>query len=177
MQFPILLFCAGLSLVVIIPGCSEPAKNTSTSQSSVDSVFYPYEAIYTSEFESGKSKQTEIVLQVWKEWEAGILSHLNQVFADSLSLILPGEIVRGKKQEVLKVFQGKRDGYKDMQCYIDAWLPLKAKDVNEDIVLIWGRQDGTTPSGRRDYRVLHQVWRFDAEGKIFSLTEYLTHPH
>ena len=177
MQLPLFVFCAGLSLMTMISGCSQAAKHPSPAQTSVDSVFYPYEAIYTSAFESGKTEQTAIVLQIWKEWETGSLPRLNALFADSLSLIFPGKIIRGKKEEVLRQFQGKRDGYREMQCYIDAWLPLKATDANEDIVLIWGRQDATTPSGRRDYLVLHQVWRFNAEGKIFSLTEYLTHPH
>jgi hypothetical protein len=177
MQLPLLVLFTGLLLMAIITGCSEGVKNSSPAQSTTDSVFYPYEAIYTSAFEPGKQKQTETVLQIWKEWETGSLPRLDSLFADSLSLILPGEIIRGKKEEILKQYQKKREVYRDMQCYIDAWLPLRARDANEDIVLIWGRQDGTTTSGRRDYLVLHQVWRYNTDGKIFSLTEYQTHPH
>lgn len=165
------------SLCILALACHNKPVKTGIATTPDSPVYYPYHAIYTEEFEKGKSAQTRIVLEIWKEIENGDFSNQSDKFSDSLKIILPDEILEGNKAEVLNKMKKRRSRYSDVQCYLDAWMPVKAKDTGEDLVFIWGRQDCTIEKGKRDYLVLHEIWRFDRNGKIRQMDQYLTHPH
>jgi hypothetical protein len=165
-----------VGLITLASSCSH--QTSAGKPSAGDSViYYPYDPVYTDSFSQGKKQYALTVLQLWKEWETGDLRRRSADFADSIAFILPDTIFRGKKEVVLENFQKRRQVYSDMQCYVDAWLPRRAAATGDELVFVWGRQDGTNQKGRRDYLVLHEVWRFDAGGRIAQLTQYLTHAH
>ena len=60
---------------------------------------------------------------------------------------------------------------------MDFLKTLNIKDTNEDEVYVWGLQDGTKLNRERDYSMVHEVWRFDKNGKIKEMEQYRTHPH
>lgn len=165
---------AALLCSILLTCCTD--KKPVTKSSGPDTVvYYPYEPVYTSGYEKGNPLYAKEVLTIWKEWETGDVKHRSESFADSLRLILPNTIVNGKRDSVLSVFGKRRKAYTDVQCYIDSWMPVKAKDNGEELVLLWGRQDCTNGK-KRDYLVLHEIWTFNKQGKIKQLVQYLTSP-
>ena len=140
-------------------------------------IYFPYPAIYTESYGKGKTNQAAVVLHFWKEWEHGDVRKLRDAFADTVFLALPERVFRGKADSVLSLLEERRRQYADVQLFVDSWLPVRANDPGEDLVLLWGRQDATRPNGIRDYHVIHEIWRFDNQGKIKALNQYRTHPY
>jgi len=102
---------------------------------------------------------------------------LSADFADSIRIILPSTIFSGSKSSVLQALQKQRAGYNNMQCFIQSWLPVRVRDKEEDLVWVWGIYDGTKTNGDRDYRMVHEIWRFNKQGRIREMEQFQTHPH
>jgi len=59
---------------------------------------------------------------------------------------------------------------------IHAWVPLRSKDRNEDWVLIWTNEISTDAKGKRTSRQLHELWRFNKEGKADLIYQFAQEP-
>ena len=140
-------------------------------------VYYPYAPVHSNEFEKGNEKNAKKVLEIWRQYETGNILKNQQIFADSIRLILPDLILKGGREAVLLQYQKRRDALSDLQCFVYAWLPVHTRDTGEDLVYIWGLYDGTRKNGDRDYARVHEIWRFDKEGKITEMEQFRTHPH
>ena len=140
-------------------------------------IYYPYSPVYSGSFKKGSDINALHVLQIWKEWETGDLLHSSGKFADSISIILPDRIMNGRKDSLLTMMKKRREAFAGLQSYVDAWLAVKPVEKNEELVLLWGRQDFTRKDGSRDYRMIHEIWRFDPQGRITSWEQYQTHPY
>jgi hypothetical protein len=168
--FPNILF------FVFIVSCNNNRPDTK-SNTLQDTVFYPYSPIYTDSFERGNPIHARKVLEIWKQFESGDVRHLASYFTDTITLVFPDKFIMGERDSLLRYFQKRRNEFEDVQCYIDAWLPLKVAERNEDVVFLWGRQDESSTGKKRVYRVLHEIWRFDPSGKIKRMEQYYTHPY
>lgn len=140
-------------------------------------IYFPYNARYSAGFGEGKVSNLKTVLDSWKQYETGNLMNMSPYLSDTIQFVFPDEVIWGRKDTVLKKYLKRRKHFEYMQCYIDSWMPVQTKDKGDDLVFIWGIQDGTTLSGKRDYKMVHEVWQFDKKGKIFKMTEYITKPH
>ncbi len=172
MRLPLLITLTALACLQACTSGPSPApvvKGDST-------VLYPFAAIYTESYGKGKTAQAKAVLQFWKVWEHGDVRKLQEEFADTVFLALPEEVYSGTKKGALELLHQRRQQYADVQLFVDSWLPARAEDPGDDLVFLWGRQDGTKPNGQRDYRVIHEIWKFDRRGRIESIIQYLTHP-
>jgi hypothetical protein len=162
-------------MMISLVACSNnKQKLTAGGQDTV--IYYPYTPIY-SELEKGKPSYAKTVLDVWRAYETGSILSTAKKFSDSLKLIFEDTIFWGKRDSILSLFQQRRNAYTDVQAYVDSWLPVHAKEANTDLVFIWGRLDCTTKNKKRDYLVVHEIWKFDTSGKIREMAQYLTHPH
>lgn len=162
-------------ITILIMGCSN--SNQKIIATDLDtSIYYPYPAVY-SRLEKGNPVYAKTVLEVWRAYETGNILSAAKKFSDSLTLIFEDNIFTGRSDSVLKLFQNRRNNYSTVQSYVDSWLPVYANDVNKDLVFVWGRMDCTTENGKRDYLVIHEIWRFDGFGKIREMDQYITHPH
>ena len=164
-----------LYIVLLLISCSGNqqklnAKNKDTA------VYYPYSPVF-SELEPGKPQYAKMVLDVWRAYETGNILSAKKNFSDSIKLIFHDQIFSGRRDSILNLFQKRRAIYTDVQSYVDTWLPVHAKQTNDDLVLIWGRQDCTGKNEKRDYLVVHETWWFDGSGRIREMDQYLTHPH
>ena len=139
----------------------------------IDTIQYPYSPSY-SELDKGDPAKAKTVLDVWRSFETGNVLHTSASFSDSIKLIFEDTVLKGKKDNVLKAFQQRREAYNSVQTYVDSWLPVHARQTNEDLVLVWGRLDCTTKDGQRKFFVVHQIWWFDAFGKIREMNQYIT---
>ena len=164
-----------LPLLTLLAACQSPAP--APKPQTDDSLLYPYSPVYSNSYRPATGKLAQAVLNFWKEYETGDVLHTAGSFADSIVFILPDTILKGSNASVLEAFKRKRSTYTDMQCYVDSWMPLQETSRSDELVFLWGRQDGTSKGGKRIYRVLHEIWRFDRKGKIIQLEQYETHPH
>lgn len=164
-----------LALAFLWAGCTNHTATVDRSEKKETAIYYPYSPIY-SEFEPGNPVYAKTVLEIWRQFETGNLMSTANKFADSITLTFKDNIYTGKRDSILAIFKNRRDAYTDVQCYVDSWQPVHAKQTNDDLVLLWGRQDGIIHNKKRDYLVLHEVWSFDRKGKIRSMIQYITHP-
>lgn len=162
-------------LTFLFVNCNNKKESTTPPEKKDTVIYYPYSPIY-SEFETGDPKNSKTVLEIWRQFETGNLMSTGNKFADSISLVFKDKIYFGKRDSILAIYKERRDAYENVQCYVDSWLPVHAKQTGDDLVLLWGRQDCISQNKKRDYLVLHEVWSFNRQGKIRSLVQYITHP-
>jgi hypothetical protein len=65
-----------------------------------------------------------------------------------------------------------RSGLTTVKSTVDAWVPLKSTDKNEDWVTIWGTETDTWPDGKIDTYNVHEVWRINKDGKIDLMRQF-----
>jgi hypothetical protein len=165
-----------LLIVLFLLACNNSApKNKSSLPDSP--VYFPYSPVKSNSFDKGNDHYAKNVLDVWRQYETGNLTTIKKFFADSLRLILPDQILKGNKDSVISLYQKRRNGYSDMQCFIWSWLPVHRSDTKEDVVYVWGLYDGTKKNGDRDYALVHEIWRFDSHGKIREMEQFRTQAH
>ena len=164
-----------LTLGFLLMNCNNRKEIATTSEKKDTTIYYPYSPIY-SEFEPGDPNHSKTVLEIWRQFETGNLMSTANKFADSISLIFKDKIYYGKRDSILAIYKNRRDAYENVQCYVDSWLPVHAKQTGDDLVLLWGRQDCIIHDKKRDYLVIHEVWNFNKQGKIRSMVQYITHP-
>ena len=159
-------------------GCACNNNSATNKIISKDSpVYYPYTAVHSNSFDKGNEQLSKNVLDIWRQYETGKLFATEKLFADSLRLILPDRIIEGSREQVIAQYQKRRDAFSDMQCFVYSWMPVHRADTKEDLVFVWGLYDGTKKNGDRDYAQVHEIWRFDKEGKIKEMEQFITHPH
>ena len=166
---------------ILFLGCCSLACNNSSNQLPTiarDSpVYYPYAPVHSNIFNTGNEILARNVLDIWRQYETGNMKTNNLFLADSLRFILPERILIGSKDSVLRWYQNKRERFSDMQCFVYSWLPVHKTDTREDLVYVWGLYDGTLKNGDRDYAMVHEIWRFDQNGRIKEMEQFRTHPH
>jgi hypothetical protein len=170
----------GLSFIfsiLLFISCRNQASSGSKNDGKDSQVYYPYSPVVGNSYEKGKEQHALAVLEFWRAYETGDVSKTSVNFDDTIVFNLPGRVLRGQKDEILKQVKKMRESYQDMQCYVDSWMPVQIKESGQYLVYLWGRQDGTTSNGKRDYLVLHEIWRFDNKNRIIKMEQYLTHPH
>ena len=160
-----------------LSSCNRNSQKPPSGNANDTVLYYPYAPVYANGFQKGDPEHAQKVLAIWKELESGDLIHRSGYFADSISIILPDRIMRGKKDSILRMMRKRWETYSDVQCYIDAWLSVHPNNRKEELVLLWGRQDLTEKNGKREYQVLHEIWRFNTQGKIISWEQYQTHSY
>ena len=146
----------------------QTTDNTSMPSSS-------YTADYSSNFVMGNPAYSQMILEMWKDWDDNALDR-HDYMADSVMMFLPdGMVVKGK-QANLEGAKKYRGGMKSAKSTLHAVIPLKSTDRNEDLVAIWGQEVDTYPDGKVETRELHEVWGFNKDGKITWMRQYAAKP-
>jgi hypothetical protein len=69
-----------------------------------------------------------------------------------------------------------RGGFTSATSALDAWVPLKSVDRNEDWVALWGHEDDVLTDGSKQKRELHEIWRINKDGKIDYMQQWTAVP-
>ena len=120
---------------------------------------------YSSKFEMGNSKYSEMVAQLWKDFDDNKLDANASYFADSIVMDLPNWRFNGTRDSLLAVTKQYRNDLEGVKSSIDAIMSVKSTDVGDDWVLIWGREY-ITKGEKIDSSGVHEAWRFNKSGKI-----------
>ncbi len=150
--------------------CCKQKEKAATTKASPQ--YYIYAPRHDADFANGNPAFAATVLQVWKGYESGGFSSYKKYFADSVQMVFADEQIIGTATTVLNAWQKQREKITTTQCHVDFWKPVYIKNLNQQWVLIWGKHEGTTAGNNRDSWSVHQVWKFNAEGKIFFMQEY-----
>lgn len=135
-------------------------------------IMYPYKAEYSSQFAIGSSRYAKMVLDMWKDWDDNNLAHSNDWVADTIMYEAPnGQVTRGK-DNFNKMGQEFRDRFTKVKSTVEAFMPVKAVDRNEDFVLVWGTEEDTDKDGKVTTQRLHEIWGINKDGKISYLRQY-----
>ena len=144
----------------------EKDKMQKTSQTS------PYTATYSSKFQIGDPKYAQIILKLWKDWDDNTIDQSANMFADTVTIYHPdGTILKGKEQNLADA-KKYRSQFTTVKSTIHAFVNLKSTDHNENWVAIWGTEEDTGKDGKMISNELHEVWRFNKDGKIEMMRQF-----
>jgi hypothetical protein len=154
------------------------SMNATTSDSTKkEMVSYPYNIEYSSSFEIGDAKQSKIILDLWKDWDNGTLSNSKDHFADSVELhFADGNMIHSSRDSMMAIAQSVRDKFSKVVSSVSAVLPVKSTDKNENWVTVWGKEIDTHKDGKVDSFYLQETWRFNSNGKVDLLYQYMAKP-
>ncbi|MCU7550319.1 hypothetical protein OCK74_14450 [Chitinophagaceae bacterium LB-8] len=136
----------------------------------------PYTAEYSSKFMPGNPAHGKLILDIWKDWDDNVTDRHADMFADTVFMMFPnGQSVKGRDSAMYlaKKFRGSLASSKST---IEAWMPTKSIDRNEDWVLVWGREEDTDMNSNKTTVLLHEIWRINKDGKIDFMRQYMSKP-
>jgi hypothetical protein len=149
------------------PDAKEETKVASASSS------LPYTATYSSQFEIGDAKNVEMIMNVWKAWDDGNLQASRKYFADTMHFYFrDGNKMAGPTDSTLAGGQMVRNLFTAVKSTIQAIVPLKSTDKNENWVCVWGTEVSTDKQGKTDSVDLQETWRLNKDGKVDLLYQY-----
>jgi hypothetical protein len=141
-----------------------------------DQMDFPYKAEYSSSFMPGNPAHGKLVLDIWKDWDDNVPDRHADMFADTVFMMFPnGESVRGR-DSAMQWAKRIRGSLASAKSTIEAWMPTKSIDRNEDWVLVWGREEDTDMNGNKTTTMLHEIWRINKDGKIDFMRQYMAKP-
>jgi hypothetical protein len=137
----------------------------------MENMSYPYTADYSSNFVIGNPANSKVILELWKDWDDNAFDRHNY-FADTVVMYLSdGTVIKGKDSTLAgaKRFRGSMS---TATSNVHAWIPLKSVDKNEDWVAVWGTETDTYADGKTAIRDLHEIWRFNKDGKVDLMRQF-----
>jgi hypothetical protein len=158
-----------LFLCLLLVACQQQNKPAAATPSAA--AYYPFVPRQRLDFSQSAEGSVQQVLKFWKAYETGSFLNFAPLFADTVQLILPDLTLEADRIKILSVYQDRRNRYSALQNHMEAWKGLRARDSGEDRVLVWSQME-VIVDGKPDALSVHQVWKLDTAGKVYSLHEY-----
>jgi hypothetical protein len=156
---------------------SSMSSASDSTSSKKDDVAYPFTATYSSQFEIGNPQHAKTILDLYKDWDNNTLENSKNSFADIDSLIFAdGSMIAGSRDSVFEAVKKIRNTMGTVKDVVQAWIPLKSKDRNENWVTIWTKEIITAPNGKKDSSYLQETWRLNKDGKVDFVLQYAQKP-
>lgn len=163
-----------MAAIVSIISCNNGStKNdpSDTAKSSSD-VTYAYPINYSSKFELADPEKGEKITELWKDFDDNKLDNHSSYFADTVGLDFSGVSFKGTRDSMVAMTKGYRGSLGSVSSSVDAVMSVRSTDKNEDWVLIWGIEHTTSAAGKSDSTHLHEIWRFNKDGKVDYMSQY-----
>lgn len=141
----------------------------------MDEMSYPYTANYSSDFKIGNSADVKKVLELWKDFDNNTFD-AHDYFADTAVMFFPdGSMIRGK-DSIMAGAKRYRATLSNSSGTLDAWVPLKCVDRNENWVALWGTDTETGADGKEVKRDIQEIWRINKDGKVDFMKQFASKP-
>ncbi len=150
-------------------------KTKMKDKMSMDNMSYPYTANYSSDFKIGNPAHSKMILDLWKDWDDNALDR-HDFMADTLVMFFPDGSVMHGKDSCMAGAKRFRSSMSTATSTLDAWIPLKCVDRNEDWVALWGTETDTYPDGKTQKRDVQEIWRINKDGKINFMKQFASVP-
>ncbi|MGZ3939225.1 MAG: hypothetical protein ACXVLT_11245, partial [Flavisolibacter sp.] len=110
----------------------------------------------------------------WKQYDNNEINEITSIFADNIVGSFPdGTVIKGA-DNLNKLFRDVRNNFASTIGDIYACTTLKSPDDPEhEFVVIWGRETDTKKDGSIQKTLIHEVWRFNKEGKVDAANQYV----
>jgi hypothetical protein len=141
----------------------------------MDKMSYPYMAGYSSDFTIGNPADAKKILELWKDFDNNTFD-AHDYFADTAVMYFPDGTMAKGKDSIMAGAKQFRSSMSSVTSTLDAWVPLKSVDRNENWVAVWGTETDTSPDGKVDKRDLHEIWRFNKDGKVDFMKQFMAKP-
>lgn len=169
--FSVVAFIACNSGDPKVKGAHGNDDSTSKANNTAE-VTYPYEISYSSKFEMGDAQQSKMILELWKDFDNGDVSKHKEYFADSVEMLFPdGSRMYTSRDSAIAATNAYRAMYSAVTSRVDAVLPTKSLTDSVNWVAVWGMETHTM-KGKTDSVDLHEVWRFNKNGKVDFMMQY-----
>lgn len=109
---------------------------------------------------------------MWKDFDNGDVSRHKEYFADSVEMLFPdGSRIHTTRDSAIASTNAYRGMYSSVTSRVDAVLPTKSLTDSVNWVCVWGMETHTM-KGKTDSVDLHEVWRFNKNGKVDFMMQY-----
>jgi hypothetical protein len=126
----------------------------------------------STQFVMGNPAHAIKIQELWQDYDDNAFQRHPHYFADNfMATHSDGQVIRGKDTALLIMSQ-YRSGLTNVKSTIDAVVPLKRTDKNEDLVAIWGTETATDAQGKTTTVAIHELWSFNKDGKVTSIRQY-----
>ena len=171
--------------IAFLAACTSSADKTKTETVDTSgsdsakqvSLTYPFTPDYSSDFEIGDAKNAQTLLELYRNWDNNTLDNSKSSFAENDTMYFAdGNMFAGSRDSLFIVANKMRGQMGSVVDSIHAWVPLRTRDKKEQWVAIWAREISTNAKGVKKSKELHEVWRFDNNGKINLMYQYDQQP-
>ena len=162
-------------LSLLIFALSLQAQDTKTkikTKGNAPAMMLPYTAHYSSQFKIGNPAHAEMVLQLWKDYDDNDFGKHAAWFADTMQMISTSGLVTKGKAANMEAIKKYRSSLTSASSTVDAWIPLRSIDKNEDWVAIWGTETDTYADGHTEKSEIHEIWQINKDGKVVFIKQY-----
>jgi hypothetical protein len=132
----------------------------------------PYTANYSSQFALGNQAHATRILELWKDYDDNSFQRHLDYYADTASFFTSDGMIFKGRDSSLAMVSKYRSGLTNVKSTVDAWIPLRSTDRNEDWVAIWGTETSTDSQGKTTTNAVHELWSFNKDGKVASMRQY-----
>ncbi len=172
MRTIVLLFAVTCFVACNSSQTKEGATDESSKMAASADVTYPYPISYSSKFEMGDPKNSQMVLGLWKDFDNNELDKAKENFADTIVLDLSDVRLSGTRDSIVNSTKAYRGMYKSVESRVAAIMSVKATATNEDWVLVWGTETMTDNKNVVDSSHLQETWRINKDGKVDYMMQY-----
>jgi hypothetical protein len=136
----------------------------------------PYEAEYSSKFKIGEDRHSLKVLELWKDFEDSDFGRHGDHLAEEVVIDLPdGTRLRGRDNIMVET-KKYRDQLSDFSSKVVSYISLQSVDQDEEWVAVWGEDTFTKANGQNEVNLIHEIWRFNKDGKVDYIRQYMGRP-
>ena len=149
-----------------IENTTEQAPATNTEPQSLTPLTYP--ALY-SNWEIGKRENMNTVLSLYKAWDESSVDNIKNLFADSVTLDLPGgKRVTSSRDNITDILVKYRSSYKTTANQVISIYPILNKETNDEWVAALLYNKWTYKDNVRDSSLYQDLWKLQ-NGKIYYM--------
>lgn len=141
----------------------------------MDNTTYPYTASYSSNFRVGDPMNSKMILELWKDYDNNTFDDHDYISDTAVMFFSDGSMVKGK-DALLDGVKKHRGSLTNVSSTVDAWVPLKSVDKNENWVAIWGTETNTGADGKVEKKDIHEIWRINKDGKVDFMKQFVATP-
>lgn len=152
----------------------KPASNTTPAKKAklADVPNLPYEPLYATDFEVASPRYSQMVMQLWKNYDDNTLDLSAPLLDENVEITLSsGTIIKGKKA-AMEGIKYHRALFTSVKSQVHAVIPHTNSQNNETTVGIWGSEESIDKDGKKTIALLHEVWFFNQEGRVIRMIQF-----